>query len=70
MAEEEPAQGLRITCCGGPLEESSFPGSSDGYYPELDGGFEWYGLYCPRCKMAYTVMGRPAEDEEDEEEGA
>ncbi|MBI4161727.1 MAG: hypothetical protein HY509_04690 [Acidobacteria bacterium] len=69
MAEDEPAQGLRITCCGGPLEESSFPDSSDGYYPGPDGGFEWYGLSCPRCKMEYAVKGY-APDDEDEEAAA
>lgn len=70
VAEEAAAQGLKISCCGGPLEERRVPGSGDGYDPEPDGGFAWYGLYCPRCKMEYTVMGGPAEDAEDEEEGA
>jgi hypothetical protein len=70
VAEEAPAQGLRITCCGGPLEARGFPGSRDGYSPEPDGGFAWSGLSCPRCKMEYTVRGGPAADAEDEEEGA
>ena len=70
MAEEAPAQGLTIGCCGGPLEERRFPGSRDGYDPEPDGGFEWSGLHGPHCKREDTVRGGPAADAEDEEEGA
>lgn len=60
---------LTIGCCDGGLEERPMTmDGMDGYCPEPDGGFEWFGLWCPRCGMEYYLSGTPGPLVEEDEE--
>lgn len=65
-AMPDDGRGLKITCCGLPLEESSLPDSS---VHDPDGGFQLFNLVCEICGATYNLSGAPGEEEAEAADG-